>query len=338
MPRKRIGKDLTLRQQERIRVMRAARSNRAGRNEIQQAMDLGPEEEGRVMAHFGLNVEVENPQGMRFRCAVRETLQEDPVCGDQVIWRRVGEQAQGVIVGVQPRQTVLQRPGPYQRLLTVAANVDRIVVVTASGTPNPGLLDRYLAAAEKARIEAILVVNKSDQGANRHLEEEMLEPYVRMGYPVFWTSALLGSGLTSLEEALRDVTSVLVGESGVGKSSLVNCWTKDAVLKTAEVHAGTGQGRHATTTAQLYRLPGGGFLIDSPGVREFGLHGVEREAVPGLFRDVVPFLGKCRFSNCQHGQEPDCALRAAVLAGAIAPARLAGMLRIMESVPPRNPY
>ncbi|MBF0439418.1 MAG: ribosome small subunit-dependent GTPase A, partial [Magnetococcales bacterium] len=325
MPRKKSDKRLTFRQVERIRSMRAARSG--CRVALEGGVgEPGVREEGRVVAHFGLNVEVESVEGRRFRCAVRETLLEDPVCGDWVVWQRIGE-TQGVIVEVRERTTVLQRPGPYQRLLTVVANVDRIVVVAAGGNLNTGLLDRYLAAACKADIDAMLVVNKSDLVTDPIGEERALAPYERMGYVVLRVSALLGMGLEPLESALRERTSVLVGESGVGKSSLVNCWTSGAAVKTSEVHPATGQGRHVTTTAQLYRLPGGGVLIDSPGVREFGLHGVEREVVPGLFRDVAPYLGQCRFSDCRHQQEPGCALHAAVLAGEIALPRLESMRR-----------
>ncbi|NGZ07511.1 MAG: GTPase RsgA, partial [Magnetococcales bacterium] len=207
MPRKRSEKHLTLRQLER---MRSARGARVGSLEIEGA---GPEQEGWVVAHFGLNVEVEDDQAGRYRCAVREALLDEPVCGDRVVWRRVGVD-QGVIVAMHPRRSQLRRPGPYQRLLTVAANVDRIVVVAASGNLNTGLLDRYLAAADKAGIEPVLVVNKIDQGGESGLEELAISPYRRMGYALFRVSALLGVGLAPLEEALAGLTSVVVGESG----------------------------------------------------------------------------------------------------------------------------
>ncbi|MBF0627038.1 MAG: ribosome small subunit-dependent GTPase A [Magnetococcales bacterium] len=340
MPRKRSEKWLSMRQVERMRVARVARVGRQGGEPDPGetgGADSAPLEEGRVVSHFGLNVEVADGSGGRFRCAVREALLEDPVCGDRVMWQRVGED-QGVIVAVCERTSQLRRPGPYQRLLTVAANVDRIVVVAAGGNLNAGLLDRYLAAARKAEIAPLVVVNKWDQVTDPAADEAELAPYGRMGYPVFRVSALLGQGLEPLEAALQGVTSVFVGESGVGKSSLINCWIQDEVFRTAAIHAGSGQGRHATTTARLYRFPGGGWLIDSPGVREFGLHGVTREEVPGLFVDMRPHLGHCRFSDCRHLREPGCALRAAVESGEVAAARLASMLRLMESVAPKNPF
>ncbi|MBF0296325.1 MAG: ribosome small subunit-dependent GTPase A [Magnetococcales bacterium] len=330
MPRKREGKALTLRQLDRVRTARTKRVAEPG--------DLGPEATGRVVAHFGLNVEVMPEGGECIRCAVRETLEPEPVCGDRVVWRQTGEQSQGVIVEVLPRRSQLQRPGPYRRLLTVVANVDRIVVVGASGTLNPGLLDRYLAAARKAGIEAMLVINKADLAIDPHGEAELLAPYERMGYPVLRTSVVRCEGLEALEASLTNLTSVFVGESGVGKSSLIGLWIPDSQARTAEVHPGTGQGRHATTTARMYPLPRGGDIIDSPGVREFGLHGVERESLPALFRDMEPLLGSCRFSDCRHLREPGCALRAAAESGAVSPIRLASMLRIMESLPPRNPF
>ncbi|MBF0417263.1 MAG: ribosome small subunit-dependent GTPase A [Magnetococcales bacterium] len=335
MPRKIREKQLSLQQMARMRAARRPRATDAGIPI--DAESLGPEEEGRVVAHFGLNIEVETETRERFRCAVRESLLDDPVCGDRVVWRRVGAE-QGVIVSVHARQSVLRRPGPYQRLLTMAANVDRIVVVSAAATFNTGLVDRYLVAAQKVGIEPILVINKIDRMTDAATLEAALWPYPRMGYSLFWVSALQDSGMAHLEEALRDRTAIFVGESGVGKSSLINRMVPDACSRTAEVHAATGLGRHATTTARLHRLAGGGFLIDSPGVREFGLHGVIREEIPGLMRDMAPCLGQCRFKDCRHLHEPDCALRTAVETGKIAAARLESMRRILESVPPRNPY
>ncbi|MBF0181059.1 MAG: ribosome small subunit-dependent GTPase A [Magnetococcales bacterium] len=330
MPRKREGQALTLRQLERVRTARTKRVAEPG--------DLGPEENGSVVAHFGLNVEVMPENGACVRCAVRETLEVEPVCGDRVVWRQAGEHNQGVIVAVLPRRSQLQRPGPHRRLLTVAANVDRIVVVGASGTLNPGLLDRYLAAARKAEIEAMLVINKADLATDPRGEAEVLAPYERMGYPVLRASAIRREGLEALEGALTNLASIFVGESGVGKSSLIGLWIPEGMVRTAEVHPGTGQGRHATTTARMYPLPRGGAIIDSPGVREFGLHGVERESLPMLFRDMAPLLGACRFSDCRHQLEPGCALRAAAASGEVSPARLTSMLRIMESLPSRNPF
>ncbi|MBF0214349.1 MAG: ribosome small subunit-dependent GTPase A [Magnetococcales bacterium] len=342
MPRKRSDKQLSLRQLERMRVARVSRNARVSGEDPSLepgggAGEPGQEESGRVVSHFGLNVEVEDQEGKRYRCAVREAMLDEPVCGDRVVWRRVGEN-QGVIVALEERLSLLRRPGPYSRLLTVAANVDRIVVVAAGGNLNTGLLDRYLAAAHKAGIPPIVVINKIDRVVDPEGEALALAPYPRMGYDLFRVSALSGEGLEPLEAALQGLTSVFVGESGVGKSSLVGCWIQDEILKTAAVHAGTGQGRHATTTARLYRLPRGGWLIDSPGVREFGLHGIVREEVPGLFRDMVPHLGRCRFSDCRHQREPGCALRLAVERGEIAEARLTSMFRIMESVAPKNPF
>ncbi|MBF0340033.1 MAG: ribosome small subunit-dependent GTPase A [Magnetococcales bacterium] len=343
MPRKTSEKQLSLRQMARMRVARGIRVAHHNRIDQDQDRESGisdensPQETGRVVAHFGLNVEVEDATGARFRCAVREALLNDPVCGDEVIWQRVGD-SQGVIVALRERRSMLQRPGPYQRLLTVAANVDRIVVVAAGNGFNPGLVDRYLVAAGKAGIRPVLVINKMDLVTDPALLEAALQPYGRMGYGVFQVSVLLDAGLTTLEEALAGLTAVFVGESGVGKSSLVGRWVQDETLKTAEVHSSTGQGRHATTTARLYRLPRGGLLIDSPGVREFGLHGVVREEIPGLFLDMRPFLGSCRFSDCRHLREPGCALRGAVASGDVSEIRLASLLRLMESVPSKNPF
>lgn len=339
MARKKSGsRKLTKRQLDRVQAIQKRRADRKaerGKEELETLLqeDLGPEEEGRVIAHYGLNVEVEPKGGEENRrCAVRETVQENPVCGDDVIWRRAGEE-QGVITAIRERRTLLRRPGAYNRLQTVAANVDRLVVVTSAADLHMGLADRYLVAAEAAKIEPILAFNKIDLLDDPATIDHLLAPYLEMGYETLTLSSQSGAGLEALEQALKDHTAVFVGQSGVGKSSIINAWLPDQELKVAAINAETGKGRHTTTVARLYHLPGGGALIDSPGVRSFGLHGVLREEAPGLFRDIAPHLAACRFSNCRHREEPGCAVRRAVEEGRIAPQRLESLHRIVDSLP-----
>ncbi|MBF0402270.1 MAG: ribosome small subunit-dependent GTPase A [Magnetococcales bacterium] len=292
---------------------------------------FGAEEEGMVIAHYGLNVEVEDPTGERFRCAVRKSATGEPVCGDRVLWMRA-EHNQGIINRIQPRASVLQRPLSAQRLQIIAANVERIFIVFVATDPNIGLLDRYLVAAGVAGIEAVIVINKMDLVADQPALMASFAHYERMGYRTLFTSTVASLGLTTLAAALAGYTSVFVGESGTGKSSLIAQWITADSLKIGQVNAESGKGRHTTTVTSLYHLPQGGHLIDSPGIREFGLHGVAVAAVGDYFPDIVPWMANCRFSDCKHGTEPDCAVRRGVEEGAIHPARLNSLRHIQQTL------
>ncbi len=342
MARHTRSKGLTLRQKARIRAIqerraKALESRRRSDYETVATGTMGPEEEGLVIAHFGLNVEVADHRQRRFRCAIRKTAPEEPVCGDRVIWRRA-EGDQGVIIGVLERRSVLRRPTAHQRLQTLAANVERIFIVTPASDPNPGLLDRYLVAAGAASIEAVIVFNKIDHIDDADALLADFDHYRRMGYALHPVSATRGTGLTTLERALSGRLSVFVGQSGVGKSALIDHWVTGERLKIGEIHRPSGQGRHTTTTARLYPLPCGGRLIDSPGIREFGLHGVDASSIANHYRDIAPHLNQCRFSNCSHQHEPDCAVQNAVDTGEIHPARLESLFRILRTLPPEKPF
>ena len=336
MKRKKRGGPLTLQQRERIATIQKKRSQRlAAQRDLDspEPVDtiLGEEEEGVVIAHFGLNVEVENSGGKRFRCAVRKSLTEEPVCGDRVIWMQAGD-GQGVVNAIQQRSSVLQRPLSYQRLQVIAANVDRIFVVIVATDPNFGLLDRYLVAAGVAGIEAVIIINKVDLAEDLETLKQLFIHYERMGYKLLLTSTISQIGLIDLMRELDGRISVLVGQSGTGKSSLAAQWVSESSLKVGSISPGHGKGRHTTTVASLYHLPNGGSLIDSPGIREFGLHAVSVEDVCRYFIDIAPYIGQCRFSNCQHADEPLCAVRHAVQSGHIHPARLKSLQQIQISL------
>jgi len=342
MARNARSKGLTLRQKARIHAIqerraKALETRRQVDFQTLTAGEMGAEEEGRVIAHFGLNVEVVDSQERRFRCAIRKTAPEEPVCGDRVIWRRANA-SQGVIIGVLERQSVLRRPTAFQRLQTIAANVESIFIVTPATAPNPGLLDRYLVAAEAARIQAAIVINKIDRVPTPNTLAASHNHYEQMGYAVYPVSATQGTGLATLEKALSGRLSVFVGQSGVGKSALIGNWITAERLKIGEIHEASGQGRHTTTTTRLYPLPGGGSLIDSPGVREFGLHGVHAASIANHYRDIAPHLNGCRFSNCSHQHEPNCAVRTAVIEGKIHPSRLESLFRILSTLPPETTF
>ncbi|ABK45644.1 ribosome small subunit-dependent GTPase A [Magnetococcus marinus MC-1] len=341
MPRRPSGiKKLSDQQKRRIEAIRERRMNRKQAKSAEHAAEfdaqgLGEPREGLVIAHYGLNVAVTSEGMAEHRCAVRETLPENPVCGDRVIWRP-GLNEQGVIEDIMPRSNVLRRPGPYNRLQTLAANLDRLLVTTSAALFNPFLVDRYLVAASAANIEPVIIVNKMDLIRDEESLDDLamlLAPYQEMEYEIVPVSATTGQGMGELDDILSFGLSAFVGQSGVGKSSLVAHWIDDLSLRIADVNAHTGKGRHTTTVAHLYPLKSGrGGIIDSPGVRAFGLHGVEPEEVIHHFRDLAPLAQQCHFNDCKHEQEPGCAVLEAIeheIADAI---RLESYHRILESI------
>ena len=323
---------LTRQQAWRIEKIQAERARRARRREHAAGRDrgLGPEVEGTVIAHYGgeLAVEADAASGQTLRCHLRANL-EGLVTGDRVIFR-AGEPT-GVVVAQLPRRSLLSRPDGRGEPRPVAANIDRVAIVIAPRPqPHGNLIDRYLVAAEVMGAEALLVVSKTDLliGADAAAMTTLLAPYEKLGYPIVKTSrerAREGLGV-----ALRNHTSVLVGQSGVGKTSLVNALLPGLQRRTGGLSGPAGKGRHTTTTAELYHLPGGGDLIDSPGIREFGLDHLSREQVAEGFREFRPFLGHCRFRDCRHRDEPGCALLGAVAAGRVSGERLASYRHIID--------
>ncbi len=293
----------------------------------------GTPREGLVVGAFGHTALVEDTGGHLWRCRVPRR-QGPVVCGDRVMWLpEHGDQ--GRVVEVKPRRSALVRPGARGRLKPLAANIDRLLVVVAPAPPpERGLLDRYLVAAELLELPAAIVCNKSDllDAAARADMEAGLAVYERLGYPVVWASTRTEDGLDALRALLKEDTAIFVGQSGVGKSSLVKALVPEAELRTGALSAASGLGRHTTTAARLYHLPDGGAIIDSPGVRDFHLWPVEPAELARGFREFHPCLGRCRFRDCRHLEEPDCAVRAAVEAGAIDSGRYASYRRLLHAM------
>jgi ribosome biogenesis GTPase len=335
-------RQLNRRQNWRIEKIQEERAARAAKRESHtldtlEGGDLGPEQLGLVIAHFGVQVEVEaldgELAGQVSRCHLRANLPA-LVTGDQVVWR-AGNQGIGVIVAQLPRSTELCRPDSRGQLKPVAANVDLIVIVFAPlPEPHPNLIDRYLVAAEHAGITPLLLLNKADliDAQNGPALEALLAVYRQLGYPLLEVSAHEGGGMQALQERLNGHVSVFVGQSGVGKSSLVNSLLPGVDLRVGPLSEVSGQGTHTTTTARLFHFPGGGKLIDSPGIREFGLGHVSRDDVEAGFIEFHELLGHCRFRDCKHDREPGCALLKALEEGRIQQQRMNSYRHILSSL------
>jgi ribosome biogenesis GTPase len=330
---------LTRKQAWRIEKIQDERAKRAAKRDAstEQALsagELGVEREGLVVAHYGTQVAVESAPGESQRCHLRSNL-EGLVTGDRVIWCE-GDPT-GVVVAQLERESVLSRPDSHGSLKPVAANIDQIIIVLASlPQPHATLIDRYLVAAETVDIEPVILLNKTDllepDPQRREAIDSMLAIYPKLGYRVLRASCLSEEGMTELFANLDGRTSIFVGQSGVGKSSLVNVLLPEIDLRVGAISESTQKGTHTTTTAQLFHLPRGGTLIDSPGIREFGLWHMTRQQIEAGFREFWPLLGHCKFRDCIHEQEPNCALLAAVEAGDINATRLASYRYLVSSL------
>lgn len=329
---------LSRQQAWRIEKIQQERAKRAARRDedAQEALtagELGAEREGLIVAHYGTQVAVESAPGESQRCHIRANL-ESLVTGDRVVWCE-GD-PMGVVVAQLDRDSVLSRPDPYGKLKPIAANIDQILVVMAPfPEPHANLIDRYLVAAEAVGIEPVILLNKTDLLQDdpdlKAAMDDLLAIYPQLGYRVLHTS-IKDSSLENLHGALREQTSIFVGQSGVGKSSLVNVLLPEADMRVGALSESSQKGTHTTTTAQLFHLECGGTLIDSPGIREFGLWHMNREQVEWGFREFRALLGSCKFRDCQHEQEPGCAVLAAVESGTISERRLASYRYIVSTL------
>jgi ribosome biogenesis GTPase / thiamine phosphate phosphatase len=277
---------------------------------------------------------------LRGRLKKEERTGERVVAGDRVRLR-IPEDGTPTIEEVLPRFTELVRARPGgRRPKHVASNVDRVLVVLAAADPpfRPEVADRFLVLAESCRIPPVLVVNKMDlvpEGAgDRAALESALDLYRSLGYPVLETSALGGEGVKELQRLLDSGTSVLVGPSGVGKSSLLNALNPDFELRTREVSARGRGGRHTTVSARLLRLAGEGWsgegwVVDTPGFSDITLWGVEPALLPDTFPEFRERAGECRFRGCRHLEEPGCAVKAALKSGEVDPVRYGSYRALM---------
>ena len=271
---------------------------------------------------------------------VREIEHVDPVAiGDRVRYVDASY-GRGMITEILPRTSKLSRPAPVpgRRAFeqVIVSNADLVLPVFSAANPTPkwGLLDRYLVSAEAAGLPALIVINKVDLAWKNRELDEAIDIYRRIGYPALLVSAATGEGIQELKSALQGKFSVMLGKSGVGKTSLLNAIQPGLGLRVKAVSQGEiGKGRHTTTHLEMFELDFGGALTDTPGMREFGLWGITAEELADLFPEMSEYVGGCKFGlSCHHDREPGCAIRKAVMTGAISPYRYQSYTRLREEL------
>lgn len=296
---------------------------------------------GRVISVHGLGSFVRIADGTVYRCTVRGVLkslatdlQHVVVAGDHVAIQVGGaghDEEQAVIVRVDARRNQISRTS-RKRQQVLVSNVDFVCIVASAAEPllKPNLIDRYLISAEKANIDPIIVINKVDLVDVADLQP-VIGVWAQMGYPVLLTSTETGLGIERLKRLVSGRDSVVTGQSGVGKSSLLNVIEPGLQLRVGTVSDENQKGRHTTTAAKLIPLENGGHLIDTPGIRQFQLWDVIPEEVSGYFRDLRPFINGCRFPDCTHTHEDDCAVKWAVADGKLDVRRYESYVQIKDS-------
>ena len=323
----------------RRRVVVGEQSEDGGGFAVTPDVDLSVCQRGRVLAVYGLTSEVETAQGAVYRCATRrllKTLSTDQrhvvAAGDWVYFRPAGTN-EGIIERIEPRHGVISRTSRGRQHI-IATNVDQLLIVTSAAEPyiKPNLIDRFLITAEQNGLRPLVCINKVDL-----IDPAELQPivgvYSRMGYRTVLLSARHGHGVDTVRQELQDRSSVVVGQSGVGKSSLLNAIESGLNLRIGEVSLESQKGKHTTTTARLIRLQIGGYVIDTPGIRQFQLWDVIPAEVVSYFRDLRPYVSRCRFPNCTHSHEADCAIKDAVADGHLDARRYESYLSLLEDEP-----
>ncbi|MBU3847350.1 MAG: ribosome small subunit-dependent GTPase A [Candidatus Acinetobacter avistercoris] len=338
---------LTEQQQRRIQKQHKTR---------QEDLDTSDDLEGLVVQHYGRQLEVQAlsvPQehpiqpevkdgepdpfwkpielGSVWRCHTRTNL-ELLVTGDRVKWQADPNTGLGIITAIQPRRSLLTRPDRYHKVKPVAANISLIVIVIAPlPEPAPTLIDRYLVACADADIPALLVLNKCDLLLeNDDPRLKLVEEYQSLGYEVMLTQA--NSDFSELKTRLDNETVAFVGQSGVGKSTMINAIVPDAAQKTNIISENSALGQHTTTSTRLIRFGENGALIDSPGIREFGLWHLDYDKIDHGFPEISAFIGHCQYRNCTHTHEKQCAIKQAVVENKVLARRLDSYLRLVDEI------
>lgn len=313
---------LSKQQQKRIREQQDRTRKNIGKS-TSGSDSASPHYEGLVIQHHGKQAIVETVTGQLLTCTIRQNL-GSIVSGDTVVYQQNQDTHQDVVLAVKERRSVLARPDFRRKPKPFAANIDQIIIVAA---PEPELsehlLDRYLVVIESLSLEGIIVINKTDILTKSTLAviENQMASYESIGYPVLYTSVKSSSGMDALRDVLKDKRSILVGQSGVGKSSLINELFPDLDLRVGALSQAQ-HGKHTTSSSTLYHLPFGGDIIDSPGIRDFALWHISEQTIASGFSEFKPYQGQCRFHNCRHTNEPECAIKKACEEGVISSRRL----------------
>lgn len=335
MAKRRLSKQ----QQRRIASLQKNKIKEDQLKDDASPLDESSTQTARVISHHGRELYAENEKLETIKCKIRQNL-GDIACGDYILIQQTQDTARSqnkdpeyVVVAVKQRTNLLLKTGFAGATKPVAANIGQLVIVTAIiPKPNSYLIDRYLTAAENLPANAVIVINKIDlmDIETKPLIDELIALYHNIGYRVICISIKQNMGLDELSESLSNTTSILVGLSGVGKSSIVKAILPKAEVKIGETSEASGEGKHTTTVSALYHLKDNGIIIDSPGVRDFTPINNSRDEITNGFIDVRKFDGACKFSNCSHKHEPGCAMRQAVADGRLNQQRFNNYLRMLD--------
>jgi ribosome biogenesis GTPase len=289
---------------------------------------LAPTSDGLIITRFGSHALVEPVQQTnRIHCSIRPTI-ASLVAGDRVVWQSEGDQ-QGVVVSCYPRSSVLGRPDKKGQMKPIAANITQLIIVVA---PKPEvswpLLDSYLIVAESLNLHALIVLNKIDLPSET-IQKQLLDVYQPLGYSILFTARHDEKSYACLKECLNQQISVVVGQSGVGKSSLIAAVLPEVNdIQTGDISYRTALGKHTTSNSCFYHLPTGGALIDSPGVREFGLWHMSTGEIAKGYREFQPYIAQCKFRNCNHCDTLGCAIKEAAHQHKIMPLRYENYVKL----------
>lgn len=333
---------ITARQARNIKA-RHERLLKTTEEQLPDDSSLGPLLEGTVISRYGKQADVENDADLSVhRCYIRRTV-EGLTTGDRVLFRISIKDAagqNGLVETLKPRASLLSRPDYYDGVKPVAANITRILIVSTSQPEfSTNIIDRYLVACIHCGVKPVIIVNKSDLFTPEEREKTgiILETYRKIGYESLWISTKTGEGIDGLREIIKGETTILVGQSGVGKSSIINMIIPEANASTNSISDISGLGQHTTTSSRLYHLPDNTTIIDSPGIREFGLWHLSPEEVIKGYPEFLEKTPYCKFRDCKHLNDPGCAVVEAVKNSEIAEFRFNNYHRIIESMQQNAP-